>query len=91
MIEEKTFLVNGNEEEIFKKKRKITDLQDDAGRMHDKISNSTKVIEQFDKLNDLNSQLKTKHKSHKKLVKFFEENEDYWFVNSTLTEFIKKP
>ena len=76
LIEEKTFLVNGNEEEIFKKKRKITDLQDDAGRMHDKISNSTKVIEQFDKLNDLNSQLKTKHKSHKKLVKFFEENED---------------
>ena len=37
LIEEKTFLVNGNEEEIFKKKRKITDLQDDAGLMHDKI------------------------------------------------------
>ena len=76
LIEEKTFLVNGNEEEIFKKKRKIIELQDDTDCMHDKISNSTKVIEQFDKLNDLNSQLKTKHKSHKKLVKFFEENED---------------
>ena len=76
LIEEKTFLVNGNEEEIFKKKSKIIELQDDTDCMHDKISNSTKVIEQFDKLNDLNSQLKTKHKSHKKLVKFFEENED---------------
>ena len=76
LIEEKTFLINGNEEEIFKKKRKITDLQDDIECMHEKISNSTKVIEQFDKLNDLNSQLKTKHNSHKKLVKFFEQNED---------------
>ena len=76
LIEEKTFLINGNEEEIFKKKRKITDLQDDIECMHEKISNATKVVEQFDKLNDLNSQLKTKHNSHKKLVKFFEQNED---------------
>ena len=76
LIEEKTSLISGNEEEIFKKKRKITDLQDDVDRMHEKISNSTKIIEQFDKLNDLNSQLKTKHRSHKRLIKFFEENED---------------
>ena len=76
LIEEKTFLINGNEEEIFKKKRKIADLQDDIECMHEKISNATKVVEQFDKLNDLNSQLKTKHNSHKKLVKFFEQNED---------------
>ena len=76
LIEEKTSLISGNEEEIFKKKRKIADLQDDIDRMHEKISNSTKIIEQFDKLNDLNSQLKTKHRSHKRLIKFFEENED---------------
>ena len=76
LIEEKTLLVSINEEEVFKKKRKIADLQDDIESMHEKISNSTKITNQFDKLNDLNSQLKTKHKSHKKLVKFFEENED---------------
>ena len=76
LIEEKTFLINGNEEEIFKKKRKIADLQDDIECMHEKISNATKVAEQFDRLNDLNSQLKTKHRSHKRLIKFFEENED---------------
>jgi DNA repair exonuclease SbcCD ATPase subunit len=76
LIEEKTVLIGGNEEEIFKKKRKIADLQDDIEGMHEKISNATKVVEQFDKLNDLNSQLKTKHRSHKRLIKFFEENED---------------
>ena len=76
LIEEKTVLISGNEEEIFKKKRKIADLQDDIEGMHEKISNATKVVEQFDKLNDLNSQLKTKHRSHKRLIKFFEENED---------------
>ena len=76
LIEEKTVLISGNEEEIFKKKRKIVDLQDDIEGMHEKISNATKVVEQFDKLNDLNSQLKTKHRSHKRLMKFFEENED---------------
>ena len=56
-------LVSINEEEVFKKKRKIADLQDDIESMHEKISNSTKITNQFDKLNDLNSQLKTKHKS----------------------------
>ena len=62
LIEEKTVLIGGNEEEIFKKKRKIADLQDDIEGMHEKISNAAKVVEQFDKLNDLNSQLKTKHR-----------------------------
>ena len=76
LIEEKTVLISENEEEIFKKKRKISDLQDDIECMHEKISNAAKVVEQFDKLNDLNSQLKTKHRSHKRLIKFFEENED---------------
>ncbi len=56
LIEEKTVLISGNEEEIFKKKRKVADLQDDIEGMHKKISNAAKVVEQFDKLNDLNSQ-----------------------------------
>ena len=54
LLVEKTNLISGNEEEIFKKKRKIADLQDDIECMHEKISNATKVVEQFDKLNDLN-------------------------------------
>ena len=76
LLVEKTTLISGNEEEIFKKKRKIADLQDDIDGMHEKISDSTKVVDRYNKLKDLNSQLKTKHRSHKRLVKFFDENED---------------
>ena len=89
LIEEKTVLIGGNEEEIFKKKRKITDLQDDIEGMHEKISNATKVVEQFDKLNDLNSQLKTKHRSHKRLIKFLKRMKIVQLVNNILMKSLK--
>ena len=76
LIKEKTFLIAGNEEEIFKKRSRITDLEDDTSTMHEKISNSTKIEEKFSKLKDIQSQLKEKHRSHNKLVGFFEKNED---------------
>ena len=44
LIEEKTILISGNEEEIFKKKRKIADLQDDIEGMHEKISNAQRLL-----------------------------------------------
>ena len=76
LIEEKTSLIAGNEEEIFKKKRKIADLQDDIECMHEKISNASKVEEKFTKLKDIQSQLKEKHRAHNRLIGFFEKNED---------------
>tara|TARA_B100001564_G_scaffold260119_1_gene221862 strand:- start:1782 stop:3491 length:1710 start_codon:yes stop_codon:yes gene_type:complete len=76
LLVEKTTLISGNEEEIFKKKRKISDLQDDIDRMHEKITNSTKVETRYNKLKDLHSQLKEKHRSHNRLIGFFEKNED---------------
>ena len=76
LIEEKTLLIGGNEEEIFKKRTTIANLQDDVARMHENISNSAKVIERHNKLKDLNSQLKEKHRACKKLIGFFEKNED---------------
>ena len=76
LLTEKTFLISGNEEEIFKKKRKISDLQDDIESMHEKISNASKVETRYNKLKDLQSQLKEKHRSHSRLIGFFEKNED---------------
>ena len=76
LIEEKTTLIAGNEEEIFKKKRKIADLQNDIESMHEKISNASKVEEKFTKLKDIQSQLKEKHRAHNRLIGFFEKNED---------------
>ena len=76
LLTDKTFLISGNEEEIFKKKRKIADLQDDIECMHEKISNASKVETRYNKLKDLQSQLKEKHRSHSRLIGFFEKNED---------------
>ena len=76
IIKEKTFLVDGNEEEIFKKRSRISNLEDDTSSMHDKISNSAKIEEKFSKLKDIQSQLKEKHRAHSKLINFFENNED---------------
>ena len=76
LLTDKTFLISGNEEEIFKKKRKIADLQDDIECMHEKISNASKIETRYNKLKDLQSQLKEKHRSHSRLIGFFEKNED---------------
>jgi DNA repair exonuclease SbcCD ATPase subunit len=76
IIREKTFLIDGNEEEIFKKRSRIADLEDDTSAMYDKISNSTKIEEKFNKLKDIQSQLKEKHRAHSKLINFFENNAD---------------
>jgi len=76
LIKEKTFLIAGNEEEIFNKRSRISDLEDDTSKMHEKISNSAKIEEKFSKLKDIQSQLKEKHRAHTKLINFFESNED---------------
>ena len=76
LLIEKTILINGNEEEVFKKKRAISILQDDIDTMHEEISNSTKIVERYNKLKDIHSQLKEKHRAHERLIGFFEKNED---------------
>ena len=76
LLIEKTILINGNEEEVFKKKRAISILQDDIDTMHKEISNSTKIVERYNKLKDIHSQLKEKHRAHERLIGFFEKNED---------------
>ena len=76
LIEEKNILIGDNEQDISKKQRVISGLKDEIQNLHESISNSTKVINRFNKLKDINSQLKEKHRASKKLVGFFEKNED---------------
>ena len=76
LIEEKNILIGDNEQDISKKQRVVSGLKDEIENLHESISNSTKVINRFNKLKDINSQLKEKHRASKKLVGFFEKNED---------------
>lgn len=76
LVQDKFLLISNNEEDIFKKKFRITELENDTSTLHEQISNSTKIEEKFDKLKDIQSQLKEKHRAHTKLINFFENNED---------------
>ena len=76
LIEEKSILIEDNDQDISKKQKVISSLKDEIQNLHESISNSTKVINRFNKLKDINSQLKEKHRASKKLVGFFEKNED---------------
>jgi len=76
LLIEKKSLISGNEEEVFRKQKIIDNLQDEVISMHKKISDSTKVTDRYNKLKDLHSQLKQKHRTHTRLISFFEKNKD---------------
>ena len=76
LIKEKTLLVKANEEEIFKKNLDIKFYTKNNGELFAQIVDNDKVNIKHTKLKDIQSQLKEKHRSHNKLVGFFEKNED---------------
>jgi len=76
LIEEKNILIGGNEEEIFRKKIDIIFYQKNNQELLIQIKDDKKVNIKYNKLKDIQSQLKEKHRAHNRLVDFFENNED---------------
>jgi len=76
IIKEKTLLISGNEEEIFKKNSDIKFYTKNNQELLTQITDIDKVNTKHSKLKDIQSQLKEKHRAHTKLVGFFESNED---------------
>ena len=76
LIKEKTSLIGGNEEEIFKKNLDIKFYTTNNQELLSYIVDSDKVNDKHTRLKDIQSQLKEKHRAHTKLVGFFESNED---------------
>ena len=76
IIKEKTLLISGNEEEIFKKNLDIKFYTKNNQELLTQITDVEKVNTKHSKLKDIQSQLKEKHRSHTRLVGFFESNED---------------
>ena len=76
LITEKTNLIAGNEEEIFKQEaeNKILGVTNDA--YLNQISDMDKVKEQYNKMKDIRSTLREKKNSNEKMLKFFEDNDD---------------
>jgi len=76
LIKEKTILIDGNEEEIFKKKSAINIYSNNNKKLLFQIKDDKKINTKYNKLKDIHSQLKEKHRTHNRLVDFFENNED---------------
>ena len=76
LIKEKTSLIGGIEEDIFKKNLDIKFYMTNNSELLFQITDTDKVNTKHTKLKDIQSQLKEKHRAHNKLVGFFESNED---------------
>ena len=76
LIQEKTSLIGGNEEEVFKKNLDIKFHTEKNIELLNQITDNDSVNIKHNKLKDIQSQLKEKHRAHTKLVGFFESNED---------------
>ena len=90
LIEEKTSLVSGNEEEIFSRKSTIKKLQQENDNLLIQISDTEKVKNSYNKLRDIKSTLIEKHKAHSKVVDFFENNDDCPTCQQHIDEIFKK-
>jgi len=69
-------LIDGNEEEVFKKNLDIKFHNTNNIELLNQITDNDNVNTKHSKLKDIQSQLKEKHRAHTKLVGFFESNED---------------
>ena len=76
LIQDKTSLIGGNEEEVFKKNLDIKFHNTNNIELLNQITDNDSVNIKHNKLKDIQSQLKEKHRAHTKLVGFFESNED---------------
>ena len=76
LIQDKTSLIAGNEEEVFKKNLDIKFHNTNNIELLIQITDNDSVNTKHNKLKDIQSQLKEKHRAHTKLVGFFESNED---------------
>ena len=76
LIKEKTLLIDGLEEDIFSKRSDIKFHIKNNQELLFQITDTDKVNTKHNKLKDIQSQLKEKHRAHTRLVGFFESNED---------------
>ena len=76
LIQEKTVLISGNEEEVFKKKADIDFHTKNNEELLLAIKDRTKVDRDYSKLKDIRSTLTEKKNNNSRMVKFFKDNND---------------
>ena len=75
LITEKTNLMAGNEEEVFKQEANNKILKVENETYISQITDTDKVKEQFEKMKDIQSTLTEKKNTNSKMLTFFEDND----------------
>ena len=76
LLNEKTNIVDANNDDIQFNKRQEEDLKDINAKYLDAMVNEDATINKRDKLKDVQFSLKDKHSRGSSLIKFFEDNDD---------------
>jgi len=76
LITEKTNLIAGNEEEVFKQEAENKILKVTNETYLNQITDTDKVKEQYSKMKDIRSTLIEKKTTNSKMLKFFEDNDN---------------
>ena len=90
LIAEKLNLIQGNEEEIYKKNKSISEYNENKDKLLLEIADADEVKDKHSKLKDLKSTLKEKHKTHSDMVDFFENNLECPTCEQHIDEVFKK-
>ena len=90
LLIEKSSLLNSNEEEVYKRQKKINDFKNINIDLLSNIEDAEKIKKSYLKLNDLKSTISEKHRNHSSTVEFFESNKDCPTCKQHIDEEFKK-
>ena len=90
LIGEKSTVLNGNEEEIHSRQKKIGELKQANKELGFNTTNLNDSTDKVQKLKGIDATLKEKRSSTKKYITFFEENDDCHTCEQHIDETFKK-
>tara|TARA_R110000772_G_scaffold51835_1_gene118947 strand:+ start:43 stop:1752 length:1710 start_codon:yes stop_codon:yes gene_type:complete len=89
LLGEKSSLFASNEEEIYKRQKKVSEFENTNILLLNRISDADSVKSKYQKLQSIRSTLNEKHRAHSSTINFFETNEDCPTCQQHISKFFK--
>ena len=89
LLGEKSSLFASNEEEIYKRQKKVSEFENTNILLLNRISDADSIKSKYQKLQSIRSTLNEKHRAHSSTINFFETNEDCPTCQQHISKFFK--
>ena len=89
LLGEKSSLFASNEEEIYKRQKKVSEFENTNILLLNRISDADSIKSKYQKLQSIRSTLNEKHRAHSSTINFFETNEDCPTCQQHISELFK--